>query len=72
LRKYAADLDLDLNQFDRDVRDPTLADRVRADFDGSIRSGVKGTPTFLINGVRIDAGCAFEELVESINAASGG
>jgi hypothetical protein len=37
LRQYAADLDLD--QFDRDVRNDAPADRVRADFDGGIRSG---------------------------------
>jgi|SRR6187200_7793 len=72
LRKYAADLDLDLDQFDRDVRDPTLADRVRTDFDGGIRSGVNGTPTFYINGVRIDVGYEYEDLLEAINAASDG
>lgn len=69
LRQYAADLDLDLDRFDRDVADPALAERVRADFDGGIRSGVNGTPTFYINGVRIDAGYEYEDLLDAINAA---
>lgn len=30
------------------------ADRVEADFAGGVRSGVNGTPTFFINGVRFD------------------
>lgn len=32
----------------------TLADRVREDFMGGVRSGVNGTPTFFINGARYD------------------
>lgn len=66
LRTYAADLDLDVEQFDRDMQDPAIADRVRADFDGGIRSGVNGTPTFFVNGVRVDTGYEYEELLAVI------
>jgi protein-disulfide isomerase len=32
-----------------------FAPKVRADFAGGVRSGVNGTPTFFVNGVRFDS-----------------
>ncbi len=46
-----------------------FVDRVRADFNGGVRSGVNGTPTFFINGQRHDAAFEYEDLVEAIDAA---
>lgn len=42
--------------------------RVREDFVGGVRSGVNGTPSFFINGVRHDGSFAFEDLVSAIDA----
>jgi protein-disulfide isomerase len=41
-------------------------DKVRSDFMGGIRSGVNGTPTFFINGVRHDGGYDYGSLVAGI------
>jgi protein-disulfide isomerase len=41
---------------------------VRSDFMGGARSGVNGTPTFFINGVRLDGPWDYEDLVEAIDA----
>ena len=41
--------------------------RVRADFSGGVRSGVNGTPTFFINGVRHDGSYDFATLVQAID-----
>jgi protein-disulfide isomerase len=43
--------------------------RVRADFSGGVRSGVNGTPTFFINGVRHDGSYDYASLVEAIDQA---
>lgn len=51
LAGYAALLELDLAAFERDLRDPQLAARVRSDEIGGLRSGVVGTPTFFLNGL---------------------
>jgi protein-disulfide isomerase len=45
-----------------------FAAKVRADFLGGVRSGVNGTPTFFINGVRHDGSWAFGDLVTAIDA----
>jgi len=45
-------------------------DRVRRDFVGGVRSGVNGTPTFYVNGVRHDGGYALDELLEAVDEAA--
>ena len=47
-------LELDLTRFSRELSNQTYATKVRDDFRGGVRSGVNGTPTFFINGVRFD------------------
>jgi protein-disulfide isomerase len=54
LRGYAASLGLELATFDRDLAEHAYASRVHEDFMSGVRSGVNGTPTFYINGIRYD------------------
>ena len=51
------------------IADHTYQARVRADFGGGIRSGVNGTPTFYINGVRNNGPFDFEFLRQAIDDA---
>ena len=44
------------------------AARIQDDMDGGIRSGVNGTPTFFINGVRFEPRRGFEELFDAVQA----
>ena len=52
LVKYARLLGLNVERFETELISGTYVDRVTQDFLGGIRSGVGGTPTFFINGVR--------------------
>ena len=45
---------LDATTFERDLHAHAHKARVREDFMSGVRSGVNGTPTFFINGVRFD------------------
>ena len=54
LRHYAEQLGLDPERFDRDLAQHAHARRVREDLRGGLESGVRGTPTFFVNGLRHD------------------
>ena len=60
LARLASRLGLDGDRVAADLAAGTYAPRVRQDFRSGVRSGVNGTPTFFINGVRYDRGWADE------------
>jgi protein-disulfide isomerase len=53
---YAETLDIDPAWAREALAEGRFEPRVRADFASGVRSGVNGTPTFFINGVRYDGG----------------
>ncbi len=65
----ARELGLDVERVRRELAAGTHRGRVREDLATGIRSGVNGTPTFYINGVRHDADYAVETLVAAIEQA---
>jgi protein-disulfide isomerase len=70
LRAYAEQLGLDLELFDQELADHVHAERVREDFMSGVRSGVNGTPTFYINGVRHDDSYEIETLLAALEQAA--
>ena len=52
LRLYASQSGLDMDRFNREMAAHAWAAAVGEHFLGGVRSGVNGTPTFFINGVR--------------------
>jgi protein-disulfide isomerase len=71
VRSYAQAIELDLDLFDKELEEHVHADRVHEDFLSGVRSGVNGTPTFFINGVRHDDSYEFETLLTALNGAIG-
>ncbi|MGE3286093.1 MAG: DsbA family protein [Pseudonocardia sp.] len=53
-RQFAAGLGLDLAAYDRAVADPATLERVRADQEDGYAAGVRGTPTFFVDGTRLE------------------
>jgi protein-disulfide isomerase len=70
LAAYATELGLDEPQFAEEMREHRHAARVREDFLSGVRSGVNGTPTFFINGLRHDDSYAVEALLAALERAS--
>ena len=64
--QYAAALGLDPSRFASELTTHTYAARVHEDFISGARSGVNGTPTFFINGVRHDASFDLETMLGAI------
>jgi predicted DsbA family dithiol-disulfide isomerase len=66
LDRLAARLRLDVPRFESDLHQHAYARRVREDFETGLRSGVNGTPTFFINGIRFDEEHTFDSLLAAL------
>lgn len=53
-RGYADDLGLDMDAFDAAVSSEATADRIALDYAAGVDAGVQGTPTFFLDGERIE------------------
>jgi protein-disulfide isomerase len=70
LLRYATHLGLELPRFVRELNDHTYEPRVREDFMTGVRSGVNGTPTFFVNGLRHDGPWDADTLIEALTATA--
>jgi protein-disulfide isomerase len=52
LRLHAGRLGLDLTRYDSDLVDPVVTARIRRDVESGSRSGVDGTPSLFVDGIR--------------------
>jgi protein-disulfide isomerase len=66
---YAQSLDLNIDQFIKDMNSQETARKINEDFLSGVKSGVNGTPTFFINGVRFNGPTELKALREAIEAA---
>src|SRR5256886_1916955 len=63
---YARTLDLDGQKFEREIAQHLYQKRIKDDFMGGVRSGVNGTPTFYVNGIRHDEDAVAKALIEGL------
>lgn len=64
----AEQLGLDMDQFEQDYNDPATAAKVERDAADGKALGVTGTPTFFINGQKVDVE-SFDDLVAQLDDA---
>lgn len=65
---YASETDLDMEQFTACLDQEKYGDQIDADLNEGYRSGVQGTPTFVINGKMISGAVPFETFQQIIEA----
>jgi len=63
LLSLAERMRLDLTKFAADLKSKVIRKKIETDFEGGIRSGVNGTPTFFLNTYRI---LTYDETYESL------
>jgi protein-disulfide isomerase len=69
LVEYARELGLDADRLQGELGAGAHRAKVRDDFMSGVKSGVNGTPTFFINGVRYDGSYDLASLLEAVSAA---
>ncbi len=67
--REAKRLRLDAKRLDLEVSEHAYLPKIQEDYTSGIRSGVNGTPTFYINGVRYDGYPELVPLVAALDAA---
>jgi len=70
LAVYARELGLDLDRFARDMAEHRYAGEVQREVQSGIESGVQGTPTFFINGVRYKGSWDGPDLLAALEQAA--
>ena len=66
LTSYAEELGLDLEKFNKDIQEGSVVEKIAQDVRSGIRSGVNGTPTFFLNGIRYDDSWDLEPFTAAI------
>jgi protein-disulfide isomerase len=71
LLRYVARVGADPHRVARELAAGSWTKKVRDDFRGGVKSGVNGTPTFFINGIRYDGNWAdAAEFVQALTEAA--
>jgi protein-disulfide isomerase len=68
LLAFAAALGLDINRFNDEIDTHRHLPKINEDFMSGVRSGVNGTPTFFVNGVRHDGAWDYTTLITALDA----
>lgn len=69
LTHLALSAGLEVYRFNAELASGQHEDRVRADFIGGVESGVKRTPTFFVDGVRVPQPADFNLLASAVERA---
>jgi protein-disulfide isomerase len=70
LRQYAADLELDLERYDYEMKDHVYLQRVQEHLASGRQAGVRSTPGFFVNGRAVDVSFGLQHLEQAIEQAA--
>ena len=67
---YAKTLELDIAKFERDLKLSSIDEKIKSDFVDGTKLGIQGTPTFFLNGKKIENPRSYEDLKKIIESAT--
>ncbi|MDE2188304.1 MAG: thioredoxin domain-containing protein [Patescibacteria group bacterium] len=67
---YAQKLGLDMTKFNADMNSTTTAAKIQNSIDVGTKAGIDATPTFFINGYRIENPESYDEFIKDIQSAA--
>jgi len=65
--KYATELKLNIDQFKKDLSSAVVKDRVNSELKEAEQIGVNSTPTFFLNGQKVDVN-SYQELITKLKS----
>jgi protein-disulfide isomerase len=71
LQAYAEEVELDAERYAFDMKEETYLQRIREHIEGGRQSGVRGTPTFFVNGRITDVSFGLQHLAEAVERLAG-
>jgi protein-disulfide isomerase len=69
LTGYAQSLGLEMNRFNAEMIDHIYTQRIQEHRRAGVRSGLRATPAFFLNGKAVDVSFGFKKLDEAVQAA---
>lgn len=73
-KDYAKQIGLNVDQFTTDFKDPSIDKHIKRDVQSAYQLGVNGTPTFFVNGMKINNPRSYDEfkvLIETLLTNAG-
>jgi len=67
--EYASSMGLDLIQFKKDIDSSQVKDKVQSDYNDSITLGINETPTFFLNGKKLNLTGRYDQLKTAVQTA---
>lgn len=67
--RYAQEIGLDVEKFATDFESPAIASKINSHYKGGVKAGINATPTFFVNGKKINSPQTFNEFKKIIDDA---
>lgn len=63
---YAAEIGLDMERFSKDIKDPTITERIKRDIASGKTLNVNATPSFFLNGTQISGIRSYQDFSDRV------